>query len=56
VADVRLTAGKQSLWLKQLATGSDVQIATLREDRCCGLPFSPDGSYVYIIRRNHKLR
>jgi serine/threonine protein kinase/Tol biopolymer transport system component len=51
VAYVRETAGKQSLWLKQLATGSDVQIVTLAEDECPGLAFSPDGSYVYFVRQ-----
>jgi eukaryotic-like serine/threonine-protein kinase len=51
VAYVRETAGKQSLWLKQVATDSDVQIATLGEDRCPGLAFSPDGSYVYFVRQ-----
>ena len=51
VAYVRETAGKQSLWLKQLATDSDVQIATLGQDKCDGLAFSPDGSYVYFVRR-----
>jgi len=52
VAYVRSTAGKQSLWLKQLATGSDVQIATLDEDVCPGLAFSPDGNYVYFVRKD----
>ena len=52
VAYVRETAGKQSLWLKQLATDSDVQIATLGEDECPGLAFSPDGSYVYFVRQD----
>jgi len=51
VAYVRETVGKQSLWMKQLATGSDVQIATLGEDQCPGLAFSPDGSYVYFVRK-----
>ncbi len=56
VAYVRSTAGKQSLWLKQLATESDVQIATLGEDYCKGVAFSPDGNYLYFVRfhyRNH---
>ncbi|MGA2075286.1 MAG: protein kinase [Terriglobia bacterium] len=53
VAYVRETAGKQSLWLKQLATDSDVQIATLGEDYCPGVAFSPDGSYVYFVRQEH---
>jgi serine/threonine protein kinase/Tol biopolymer transport system component len=52
VAYVRETAGKQSLWLKQLATGSDVQIATLGENECPGLAFSADGSYVYFVRQD----
>ena len=52
VAYLRETAGKQSLWLKQLATGSDVQIATLGGDECPGLAFSADGSYVYFVRQD----
>ncbi|MGO9272988.1 MAG: protein kinase domain-containing protein [Terriglobia bacterium] len=52
VAYVRETAGKQSIWLKQLATGSDVPVATLGEDQCLGLAFSPDGSYVYFVRED----
>ena len=51
VAYLREVAGKQSLWLKQLATGRDVQIATLGEDQCPGLGFSSDGSYVYFVRQ-----
>ncbi len=52
VAYVRETGGKQSLWLKQVATDSDVQIATLGDDHCLGLAFSPDGDYVYFVRRH----
>ena len=52
VAYVRETAGKQSLWLKQLVTDSDVQIVTLGEDSCPGLAFSTDGSYVYFVRQD----
>ena len=50
VAYVRGMSGKQSLWLKQLATGSDLQIAEMGEEVCTGLAFSPDGSYVYFVR------
>jgi len=50
VAYVRGLAGQQSVWLKQLATDSDVQIATLGDDTCAGLAFSPDGDYVYFVR------
>jgi Tol biopolymer transport system component len=52
VAYVRETAGKQSLWLKQLATDSDVQIANVGDDFCPGLAFSTDGSYVYFVRKD----
>ena len=52
VAYVRETAGKQSLWLKQLATDSDVQIVTIGDDACPGVAFSPDGSYVYFVSQN----
>jgi Tol biopolymer transport system component len=52
VAYVRETAGKERLWLKQLATGSDVQIVTLGDDVCPGVAFSPDGSYVYFALAN----
>ncbi|MFZ0818466.1 MAG: protein kinase [Candidatus Acidiferrales bacterium] len=51
VAYAREVAGKQSLWLKQLATDSDVQIAMLGQDHCLGLAFPPDGSYVYFVRQ-----
>ena len=56
MAYVRETAGKQSLRLKQLATDSDVQIATLGEDQCPGVAFSPDGSYVYFVRQDRLQR
>ena len=51
LAYVRQQAGKQSLWLKQLSTDSEVQIANLQSDVCVGLAFSPDGSYVNFVRQ-----
>src|SRR5215469_4078498 len=51
LAYVRQQAGKQSLWLKQLSTDSEVQIANLQGDVCAGLAFSPDGSYVNFVRQ-----
>ena len=51
LAYVRQQAGKQSLWLKQLSTDSEVQIANLQGDMCVGLAFSPDGSYVNFVRQ-----
>ena len=52
MAYARETGGKRSLWLKQLATDSDVQIAGLGGDYCPGVAFSPDGSYVYFVRQD----
>ena len=51
LAYVRQQAGKQSLWLKQLSTDSEVLIANLQGDVCVGLAFSPDGSYVNFVRQ-----
>ena len=51
VAYVRWTGGKDSIWLRQLATERDVLIASLDQDYCRGLAFSPDGSYIYFVRR-----
>jgi eukaryotic-like serine/threonine-protein kinase len=51
MAYVRSTRGTESVWLQQLATGSDVQIADLGDDYCPGVAFSPDGSYVYFVRQ-----
>ena len=51
LAYVRQQTGKQSLWLKQLSTDSEVQIANLQGDVCVGLAFSPDGSYVNFVRQ-----
>jgi Tol biopolymer transport system component len=48
VAYVRAQHGKNSLWMKQLATGSTVQIADLSGDLPGGPRFSPDGNYIYI--------
>jgi len=52
VAYVRERGGKQSVWLKQLVTDSDVQIVTLGEDSCPGVAFSTDGSYIYFVRES----
>ena len=51
VAYVRETGGEQSLWLKQLATDRVLQLASLGTFMCPGLAFSPDGSYVYFVRK-----
>nr|MBA2340091.1 PD40 domain-containing protein [Pyrinomonadaceae bacterium] len=41
--------GKQSLWGRQIATSSNVQIIQPAEVQYQGLTFSPDGNYVYYI-------
>jgi eukaryotic-like serine/threonine-protein kinase len=43
---------KQSLWVRQVATHSDVQILAPDEVDFEGLTFSPDGDYIYFIRAN----
>jgi len=40
-------SGKQSLWVRQVATQSNVEIVQPAEVRYQGLTFSPDGNYVY---------
>jgi len=49
--------GKQgiSLWLRQVATQSDVQILPPEEVEYEGLSFSPDGNYVYFVHSGTKL-
>ncbi len=42
--------GKQSLNVRQVATGSNVQILPPEEVTFHGLTFSPDGNYVYFVR------
>ncbi|HUK86776.1 MAG TPA: protein kinase, partial [Terriglobales bacterium] len=41
---------KRSLWLRQVATGSDVQIFPPAVVRFAGLSFSRDGNYLYFTR------
>ena len=42
--------GTQSLWMRQIATGSDKEIIPATEGRFVGLTFSPDGNYLYYVR------
>jgi serine/threonine protein kinase/Tol biopolymer transport system component len=41
--------GQQSLWVKHIATGSNVQIVAPAKVRYAGMTFSPDGNYVYYV-------
>ncbi|HVF46464.1 MAG TPA: protein kinase, partial [Pyrinomonadaceae bacterium] len=40
----------RSVWVRQIATGSDINIAAASRDQYGGLAFSNDGNYVYYIR------
>ncbi len=51
VAYVTGEAGKQSLWVRQTATRSDIEIIPPAEEHFYGgLTFSPDGNYVLYVR------
>lgn len=41
---------KQSLWVRQVATGSDAQVLAPEEVAFGGVTFSPDGNYLYFVR------
>ncbi|HUJ33534.1 MAG TPA: protein kinase [Candidatus Acidoferrum sp.] len=46
-----LTNGEQqSLWVRNVATKSDVQVLQPDAVQFAGLSFSPDGNYVYFVR------
>src|SRR5207249_2165000 len=44
--------GLQSLWLRHTPTGSNTQVVTPAATRYSGLAFSPDGNYIYFVRRD----
>ena len=43
-------AGQESLWTRDVATNSNVQIVAPAEIHYRGMNFSPDGNYVYYVR------
>jgi eukaryotic-like serine/threonine-protein kinase len=49
---VRDENGLQSLWLRHIPTGSNTQVVTPSATRYAGLTFSPDGNYIYFVRRD----
>jgi serine/threonine protein kinase len=49
VAYVQDEAGKQGLWLQQVATSSNVPIVPAAEVDYVGVTFSPDGNYLYYV-------
>jgi Tol biopolymer transport system component len=42
--------GREGLWLRQVATKSDVRILAPDTNGFHGLTFSPDGDYIYFVR------
>jgi serine/threonine protein kinase/Tol biopolymer transport system component len=51
VVHVMLRAGQPSLWLRHVATGSDKEIVPSNGSPITNLIFSPEGNYVYFIRK-----
>ncbi len=45
-------AGKQSLWVRQVATANNVQIVPPADTQYFGMTFSADGNYVYYVVAN----
>lgn len=53
VAYAKLTGDKQSLWLRQIAAQTDLQILTPGPG-FHGLTFSPDGNFIYFVRSDEE--
>jgi Tol biopolymer transport system component len=45
-------AGKQSLWLRHIPTSTNKEVVAPALTRYQGLTFSPDGNYIYFLRRD----
>lgn len=43
----------QSIWLRQIETGNNIEIIPPSENVYGGLIFSPDGKFIYFARRPH---
>ncbi|HEY3138649.1 MAG TPA: winged helix-turn-helix domain-containing protein, partial [Blastocatellia bacterium] len=54
VAYVAEEGGQRGIWLRQVASSSDIQIVPPSQDWCGGLTFSPDGNYIYYGRNDGK--
>jgi serine/threonine protein kinase/Tol biopolymer transport system component len=51
---VREENGLQSLWLRHIPTGSTTQVVAPFAAQYTGLTFSPDGDYIYFVRRDEE--
>jgi eukaryotic-like serine/threonine-protein kinase len=45
-------AGQQGLWIRQIATGSNVNVLAPADTTYLGLTFSRDGNYVYYVKHD----
>jgi serine/threonine protein kinase len=46
--------GLQSLWLRHIPTASNTQVLAPTATRYFGLAFSPDGNYIFCVRRDEE--
>jgi Tol biopolymer transport system component len=46
--------GEQSLWLRHIPTSTNKQVVSPALTRYQGLSFSPDGNYIYFLRRDEQ--
>ena len=46
--------GLQSLWLRHIPTSTNKEVVTAARTRYQGLSFSPDGNYIYFLRRDEE--
>ena len=53
---VRDEAGRQSLWLRHVPTGSNTEVVPAAAAYYDGLTFSPDGNFIYFVRRDDSER
>jgi Tol biopolymer transport system component len=50
IAHVAREGEQESLWVRQVSTGANVQVVKPNEGQYVGISFSPDGEYLYFVR------
>ncbi|MEJ2189589.1 MAG: protein kinase, partial [Acidobacteriota bacterium] len=50
LAYVRREAGQYSIWVRQVATGSEVEVVPPQDRLMAGSAFAPDGEHVFFLR------
>ena len=56
VTDEAVFGGRETLWVRRVGTGSDVEIFPLADVRYGGLTFSRDGDFLYVTQSEGKDR